>query len=32
VCQQLWPVSISWMAREEADILTRLTDALAYAA
>jgi hypothetical protein len=39
VRQQLWPVSISWMSSEESDmvkipkaLLTRLTDALAYAA
>lgn len=39
VRQQLWPVSISWMSPEEADLvkipgafLARLTDALAYAA
>jgi hypothetical protein len=39
VRQQLWPVSISWMSPEEADmvkipqsLLNRLTDALAYAA
>jgi hypothetical protein len=39
VRQQLWPVSISWMSPEQADVviipkalLTRLTDALAYAA
>ncbi len=39
VRQQLWPVSISWMSPAEADVakiptslLTRLTDALAYAA
>ena len=39
VRQQLWPVSISWMSHEETDmvkipksLLTRLTDALAYAA
>jgi hypothetical protein len=39
VRQQLWPVSISWMSPDDADmvkiprsLLTRLTDALAYAA
>lgn len=39
VRQQLWPVSISWMSPEEDDVVkipralvTRLTDALAYAA
>jgi hypothetical protein len=39
VRQQLWPVSISWMSGEEADmvkipkaLLSRLTDALAFAA
>lgn len=39
VRQQLWPVSISWMSPEEADmvkipeaLLARLSDALAYAA
>jgi hypothetical protein len=39
VRQQLWPVSISWISHEEADmvkipksLLARLTDALAYAA
>lgn len=39
VRQQLWPISISWMSHDEADmvkipksLLDRLTDALAYAA
>jgi hypothetical protein len=39
VRQKLWPVTISWKSREEADtvqiprsLVTRLTDALAYAA
>ena len=39
VRQQLWPVTISWMSADEADMVKipaslfdRLTDALAYAA